>query len=346
MMRQFRQLSVLVLLFVPLLVAVFGRELPDDGSPPVTRTRLAAAIARGLDWIDQHPASVEDGGLTDILDEGVGFRVLSRLAGGPAARERFARRFAGRMAMLGALPEFAQWVNAGQKRLTDYYHLVLAAYLMQQAGTPSDLQPAIVAQAQWVMAATSRCDPTKRLTIALFLERLDEEPVLSLPAALAASRIERIARGNAPPLPAADAAPQQRRAATLELYALVHEIVALTDFGVEPPPPWLGDRRQPLQRYLVQAVSWAGAAGNIDLLSELLLTALFLDTPIQAILPDALEQLLSSQQDDGSWGPGQTSRTNRYRHAVFTATAALTALASGLGAGTVSPTSGENPARP
>jgi hypothetical protein len=30
---------------------------------------------------------------------------------------------------------------------------------------------------------------------------------------------------------------------------------------------------EPLQRFLAQAAAWAGADGNIDLLSELLLTA-------------------------------------------------------------------------
>jgi hypothetical protein len=227
------------------------------------------------------------------------------------------------MATLDALPEFTQWVNTSRKPLTDYYHLVLAAYLMQQAGTPSEQQAIIVAQAQWVLTHSRNCDPTKRLTIALFLERLDEEPVLSLPAALSASRIERIARGNPPALPPADTGPQQQPATALELYALVHEIAALTDFGNEPPPPWLANRLAALNEYLVHAVAWAGAAGNIDLLSELLLTALFLDAPLQEILPDSVQLLLSSQQPDGSWGSAPTVRANKYRHTVFTATTAL-----------------------
>jgi hypothetical protein len=82
-----------------------------------------------------------------------------------------------------------------------------------------------------------------------------------------------------------------------------------------------------LRRFLVQAVAWADASANIDLLSELLLTAGFVGTPLQDVLPDALRQLLSSQQDDGSWGESATTtRPNKYRHAVFTATTALHAL--------------------
>jgi len=321
-MDRFRRLLITLALLAPVLVTAASGSSSADGNA-ATQAQIRAAVAHGLDWIEQHPASVQDGGLSDVLDEGVGFRVMSTLAGDPAARERFATRFRERMAALGALPEFVQWANSGQKGLTDYYHLVLAAHLMQQAGTPSDQQAVIVAQAQWVLAATPRCDPTKRLTIALFLERLDEEPVISIPAALSASRIERIARGNPPVLPAASADPQQRLAASLELYALVHEIVALTDFGREPPTGWLAGRLEPLQRFLVTAVAWAGEDGNVDLLSELLLTARFIDAPLQALSPDVLRQLLSGQQADGSWGAYQTNRPNKRRHAVFTATAAL-----------------------
>ena len=316
-----RRFIISLVLLAPALTGASESGTAATDSETVTQAR--SAFARGLDWIERHPATLQDGGLTDILDEGVGFRVLSTLPGDSAADGLFTARFRERMATLGALPEFAQWVNSGQKRLTDYYHLTLAAYLMQQAGIPSDLQPVIVAQAQWVLAATPHCDPTKRLTIALFLERLDEEPVVSIPGALAASRIERIARGKPPLLPTTDTNPQQRLAASLELYALVHEIVALTDFGREPPLPWLAERMEPLQRFLAQAAAWAGADGNIDLLSELLLTAYFIDAPLQAQLPDLWMRLLAGQKADGSWGIYPTNRANKVRHAVFTATTAL-----------------------
>ena len=197
------------------------------------------------------------------------------------------------------------------------------ARLMRQAGSPTDLQPVIVARAQQVLAATPYSDPTKRLTIALFLSQLGAEPGISVDAALSASRIAHIARGPPPALPAASANPSQRLAASLHLYALVHEIIALTDFGRQPPPDWLESRLEPLNRFLLEAIAWAGRAGNVDLLSELLLSARFLDAPLQEILPDALQQLLAGQQDDGSWGAYETHRPNKLRHAVFTATAAL-----------------------
>jgi hypothetical protein len=198
---------------------------------------------------------------------------------------------------------------------------------MRQAGNPSGLQPEIIARAQYALASSPFSDPTKRLTIALYLERLGAEPGISVDKALGNSRIERIARGRPPALPAAGAGPQQRLATTLHLYALVHEIIALTDFGRQPTPDWLKNRLAPLNRFLLKAIGWAGASGNVDLLSELLLTARFVDAPLDGILPDVLQQLLDGQRADGSWGEYETLRPNKRRHAVFTATTALSSYA-------------------
>jgi hypothetical protein len=319
-------LTSLVLLLTLAASAITAPAGPDTSM----QAQIHAAVSRGLGWIERHPASIEDGGLPDLLDEGVGFMMLSVLSADPASREHFAALFRKRMSALDGMPEFARWATAGQKRLTDYYHLVLAAHLMQQAGSPTDMQPIIVARAQQVLMFSPYCDPTKRLTIALFLQHLDEDPGISIEGALAASRIERIARGTHPPLPETSADSQQRLAASLHLYALVHEIVALTDFGRQPIPQWLEERLQPLNRYLLEAITWTGRTGNVDLLSELLMSARFIETPLQEVLPETLQLLLDSQQEDGSWGSYETRRPNKRRHAVFTATTALWSYAGSV----------------
>mgnify|MGYP001819152548 FL=1 len=308
---------------VLLLLSAGSASSGSEETVTALQENIHTAVARGFRWIEQHPASLEDGGLPDLLDEGLGFLMLSTLSADPVSRDRFAAVFQERMQVLGEMPEFARWAMAGQKRLTDYYHLVLAAHLMQQAGNPTDLQPVIIARAQQVLAFSPYCDPTKRVTIALFLQRLGEDPGISIERALAASRIEGIARGTTPPLPAPSADSQQRLATSLHLYALVHEIIALTDFGREPTPQWLAERLQPLNRYLVEAIVWTGRIGNVDLLSELLLSARFIEAPLQEVLPETLQLLLDSQQEDGSWGAYETRRPNKLRHAVFTATTAL-----------------------
>jgi len=311
-------ISLLLALLLPLWAGaiVAGPAMPSDAD-------IDAAMQRGLDWLARHPASVDDGGLPDILDEGVGYYVRYNLAVDAAGRAGAAAQLRDHMTRLGDLPEFQQWVYQGRKKLTDYYHLVLAAHLMQVAGEPHELQGEIAAQARRVLRMVQRCDPTKRLAIALFLQHQGEQPGIVLQAALAGSRIERIVRGNPPRLPPQPVPAQVHNSASLELYALVHEIVALTDFGRRTPPPWLQQRRAAVSRFLGQAVSWATTAGNIDLAAELLMSVRLLQEPLTDPCREAVAVMVASQQEDGGWGDATPGRMNKQRHAVLTATTAL-----------------------
>ena len=149
-MQPIRQIFALLIVLVPAQPA--GSD-PSPANDPAIQAQLRAAVARGLDWIERHPATLQDGGLPDLLDEGLGYLMLSTLSGDEASRQRFAATFRERMASLAGMPAFAQWVGAGRKRLTDHYHLVLAAHLMRQAGNPSDMQPEIIARAKYALAS-------------------------------------------------------------------------------------------------------------------------------------------------------------------------------------------------
>ena len=95
-------------ILLPLLLALFAATAHAD-TDPALQARIQAAVAQGLEWIKRHPASLQDGGLPDLLDEGLGFMVLSSLSGDNGARERFAAMHRERMAALGKMPEFGQW---------------------------------------------------------------------------------------------------------------------------------------------------------------------------------------------------------------------------------------------
>lgn len=285
---------------------------------------ISTAISRGLHWIETHPATLQDGGLIDIVDEGVGFYVFQHLARQPDGRQHFVTALQRHMATLDALPEFSQWVRQPRKRLLDHYHLVLAAWLMQRAGQPSALQADIVHQAQYALVTMSSPFPTIPLTIAAFLDHLGEPPAIPMENLLDASLIERIAGGN-PPVLYSDslASAQQRRISRLQIYALIHEIIALTDFGHLAPPPWLAERRDAVVGFLGKAMDRAMAEGHIDLLAEIAGSLYFLQVPPDATLQMRLRELVKRQLPDGSWGNLPLDRQNKQRHAVLTATAAL-----------------------
>jgi hypothetical protein len=288
---------------------------------------IQPASARALDWIERHPATPDDGGLPDMIDEGVSLRVFQHLATTAAESGRFARLFRARMARLGALIELQRWVEQPHKALIDHYHLVLAAYLMEGAGLNSPLVPMIRQQAQRALAAATFEPPTVRLTTALFLSRLAGAPAVDMQDLLASSMIEQLGHNrHFIALPGAEATAQQRRKATWLLYALVHEVVALTDFGRILPSPWLAARRDAVAEVLLEAVPWAGAQHNWDLAAELVVTLYFLDQPLTAELQAVLDDLVAHQQPDGSWGASaSTSRRNKLRHTVLTSAAVLLA---------------------
>jgi hypothetical protein len=294
----------------------------DDSAVPGT-TGIGLAISRGLHWIETHPATLQDGGLTDLIDEGVAFYLFQRLARQPEARRHYATALQRHMASLDALPAFSQWVRQPRKRLLDHYHLVLAAWLMQRSGQASARQAEIVRQAQQALATMPSPLPSIPLTIAVFLDHLGESSPLDLDKLLGASLIERIAAGRPPVLHGSRASAQQRRSSRLQIYALIHEVIALTDFGRLAPPPWLAARRDAVAAFLDRAMQQARDEDNIDLLAEIIGCLHFLDVPPDATIHGVLHELVKHQLPDGSWGDQPLDRQNRQRHAVLTATAAL-----------------------
>jgi hypothetical protein len=204
---------------------------------------------------------------------------------------------------------------------------VLAAYLMERAGLHSPVIEIIVQQAQRALGAVTFEPPTVRLTTAVFLARLAGGPTVDIDSLLANSLIGQLDRSQPIiTLPAANATARQQRNTTWLLYALVHEVVAMTDFGRLAPSPWLDERRDAVVEILLAALPWASAQHNWDLTAELVVTLYFLGQPLDASIQGALEDLAANQQPDGSWGASATtSRPNKVRHTVLTAAAALMA---------------------
>jgi hypothetical protein len=283
--------------------------------------------ARALDWIEHHRATPDDGGLPDMIDEAVSLRVFRDLALTAAESGRFARLLEAQLTRLNTLSEFRRWAQRPQKTLIEHYHLVLAAYLMRGAGLHSPMIEIIVQQAQRALGAAAFEPPTVRLATAVFLARLAGGAPAGIQSLLAKSLIGQLDHSRQIiTLPGSNATAEQQRNTTWLLYALVHEVVALTDFGRLVPSPWLDERRDTITGILLTALPWASAQRNWDLVAELVVTLYFLGQPLDAPIQGALEDLAANQQPDGSWGASATtSRPNKVRHTVLTAAAALMA---------------------
>ncbi|MDX1698365.1 MAG: hypothetical protein R3308_08765, partial [Thiohalobacterales bacterium] len=190
-------------------------------------------------------------------------------------------------------------------------------------GQPSAWQAEIVRQAQLALATMPPPLPSIPLTIAVFLDHLGESSPLPMEELLDASLIERIAAGDPPVLHGSLASARQRRYSRLQVYALIHEVIALTDFGRLAPPSWLAARRDAVVAFLDRAMQQAAEENNIDLLAEIMGSLYFLEVPSSPTIQGLLRVLVEHQQADGSWGDQPLDRQNKQRHAVLTATAAL-----------------------
>ncbi len=296
-------------------------------APLATQRPAQELSVRAVDWIEHHRASPDDGGLPDMIDEAVSLRVFRDLALTAAESGRFARLFEAQLARLNTLSEFRRWVQRPHKTLIEHYHLVLAAYLMERAGLHSPIIEIIMQQAQRALGAATFEPPTVRLATAVFLARLAGGATVDIESLLAKSLIGQLdGSRRIITFPGANATAEQQRNTTWLLYALVHEVVALTDFGRLAPSPWLDERRDTIAEILLAALPWASARHNWDLAAELVVTLYFLGQPLDAAIQSALEELAANQRPDGSWGASATtSRPNKVRHTVLTAAAALMA---------------------
>ncbi|MGD2081693.1 MAG: hypothetical protein PVF91_01935 [Chromatiales bacterium] len=304
------------------VVASCARAWAADAEGP-TAARIEHAIDRGMAWIEAHPATLADGGPRDLIDEALFYLVLQGLAREGEERDRFGQVARARLAALEGSAAFAEWVRRPRKTLLDHYHLVLAAHLMRGLGTPSAFEDPIVAQAQRALAATPRAPPTLRLTLATLLGYLGAEPPVDQATLLGRSMIARVASAAYPvPLPSSVSGVERGRIGLL-FYELVHEVLALTDFGRRPLPAWLEQRRDVLGGLLGRAARWASGGENFDLLSELLVTMHLLGLPLHGAVDREVAVVVAAQRPDGTWGPCSPSRQNMERHAVLTSVAAL-----------------------
>lgn len=287
-------------------------------------SEVDTAINRGLAWVISHPATCQDGGFPDIVDEGLFYLTVKRLSSDKTFDSLYERAFEDCISRLEASPEFERGLKKQNKALIEHYHLLLATYLIETVRKPTVSHDSVVAKAQRTLATNHSENPTFRLTVALLLQHLGATPQVSMGELLDASLINRVAQRDVLPFSGKlhNRSLFQRPFA---YYALVHEVAALTDFGRLPVSPWLVERRSHIGRILQEGSRRAMVSSHVDLLAEMLLCNHMLGLPITGELRLGVDFLIASQRADGSWGEQVTHRANNMRHAVLTATAALLA---------------------
>jgi hypothetical protein len=236
--------------------------------------------------------------------------------------ERYAQALRIRMQRVEAVPAFERRAQQSGKPLIAHYHLLLAAYLMHLSGEPSRFEERILKGAERALVDGPPAPPTVRLTVAVLIERLEGASPVPPEQLREQGLIGHIGRGYRIALPARMTEPDRRRIG-LQLYALVHEVLALTDFGRQRPLGWLAARTDALVSQIRRGIRWAQSTGNVDLAAELLVSADLLGARLDDAFGETAIWLARTQSADGSWGEQTTVRENRTRHATMTAAFAL-----------------------
>lgn len=312
----------IVLVFV--LTMLSGFVATVGGAVLETMPDLKSAAVRAEVWIAANPATLDDGGINDIIDEGVSLYVRRNLVMDATEREQYTAALREHMVQLERMPAFRQFADEQHRRLIDVYHLVLATYIARSAGKPFADESAIVERARQALMMTPYCGPTVRLTVAILLDYLGAQQVLDLKRLHEVGSIAQLAHSTKQRMLPGTDDPAASRITAFHLYAIVHEVIVLTDFGYRPVPAWLDEHRDNIVKEFRSGVQWALDQAQYDLLAELLITLRMLDVLVDKDLQDAIVALAQAQQSDGTWGESATtSRENRVRHTVLTGAQAL-----------------------
>jgi hypothetical protein len=286
------------------------------------KSEIEAAINSGLAWVMAHPATYQDGGFPDIVDEALFYSTVQRLSFDKAFDSLYEHAFENCISRLEAALELEQRKEIRNNVLLEHYHRLLATYLIELVRKTTVDHGRVVAEAQHALVNNRYENPTFRLTVAVLLARLGAAPQVNMSELLNGSLINRSQQLFSNPGQPLNRSLFQH---PLAYYAIVHEVAALTDFGRLPVPPWLVERRSHIGRILQEGLRQAMIASDIDLLAETILCNDMLRLPLTGELRRGVDFLLAAQRTDGSWGEQNTHRTNRTRHAAQTATAALLA---------------------
>jgi len=110
---------------------------------------------------------------------------------------------------------------------------------------------------------------------------------------------------------------------TLTVYYLTHEIFSLTDFGELPPPSVIANNQAFFSQLFDKTIQWSMAIKHIDLLAELIMCVKMLDLKDVPSFQEGIEFVLSSQEDNGTFGITNPTLPNIYRHGILVSMMAL-----------------------
>jgi len=306
-----------------------GTDLRQSGIPmDIQPQTLQHVIDKAMHWLDEHPASVGDNELMEVVEEIMFYYALYSNPAYEVERPHFLHEITVRD---GAIKEYLMETGDAQSHLKgDWAALTYPPlmYILSRVGLETGVYRVLVDDLISRKRHLAPPRPAMRLWIAIYLARLGLVPDSSVQYLLNNTPLQQDPETHTLLDYFTDQVTASRdRDATIQLvYNITHEIIALNDFGALSPPPVMLAQRTHYARLLDAAISWATRESALDVLAELVFCVYLLDLDELPSQPAAVALIISRQQANGSFGVTNPDRPNGARHGVLTSLLALKTL--------------------
>ena len=285
-------------------------------------------VEKAMRWLDEHPASVHNNELMEVVEEIMFFYALHSIPEYKAERPYFLREITTRdraiKSYLMETRDFRLHLNGDWAALT-YPPLM---HIISKVGLNTDAYRVLVDEL--ISHKRHQAPPRNamRLWIAIYLARQGLVSDSSVQYLLDNSSLQQDPQTNVllDYFTSHEAANRDKRATIQLVYNITHEIIALTDFGALSPPPIMSAQRMHYANLIDAAIEWATNESALDVLAELIFCAHLLDLDELPAMFDAVSLIISKQQENGSFGITNPDRPNGVRHGVLTSLLALKTL--------------------
>jgi len=284
----------------------------QSGSTPESEKDVyQEAIHKAYLWIDMHPTSLEIDGPVPILEEIMAFYVLWKNTEDASLKETYVDEFRKRVDLILSIEDY----KIHPREHTSFLTIALFAERLQI--DTLDFRKMI--QEQIIPSPTLFSQNiTNTIWNTVYLGRLGYNPPLDLESLIAQGNLQQEAyhrllyQAICSPLD-----PANMDKMTLTTYHMTHEIFSLTNFGEYPSPPVIENNKAFFLEFFEKAIQWAMDINHVDLLGEMIMCVKMLDLKDVPSLQKGIEYILSSQEDNGTFGITNPTLPNVYRHGIL-----------------------------
>ena len=305
--------SLIFLLCILFLISCQGIEksYQTARTPGSEKNIYQHAIYNASQWINNHPATFEDDGSLVILEEIMAFYVLWRNTVNVSLKKKYFNEVQKRINLLASKKDF----NVQPKIHTLFLTVTMIAEKLQI----HTLNFRKIIEEQILNSPfLFTQNITNTIWVTVYLNRLGYQTLMNLDRLIPQSNLyQELHHRLVYQYVCSPVNPIYKDTTTLTLYHMTHEIFSLTNLGELPSPSIIENNKAFFSELFEKSIQWTMAINHIDLLGELIMCVKMLDLKDVPSLQQGIEYILSSQEDNGTFGITNPTLPDIYRHGIL-----------------------------